>query len=100
MGRSDWEYVFNTFAFGYAIGYRSHLYLFSFSFLPDMFATQTDQRPRFSMHRYHFIERAAGSMNGNFLGIGADLMVNASVQVRSSGPKDQNTSRHIRTLEP
>lgn len=33
------EYVFNTFAFGYAIG-------------------------------YHFIERAMGSMNGNFLGIG------------------------------
>lgn len=39
MGRSDWEYVFNTFAFAYAVG-------------------------------YHFIERATGSMNGNFLGIG------------------------------
>lgn len=39
MGRSDWEYVFNTFAFAYSIG-------------------------------YHFIERATGSMNGNFLGIG------------------------------
>ena len=47
MGRSDWEYVLNTFAFGYAIG-------------------------------YHFIERETGSMNGNFVGIGADLMVNAS----------------------
>lgn len=22
MGRSDWEYVFNTFAFGYAVGYH------------------------------------------------------------------------------
>ena len=22
FGRSDWEYVFNTFAFGYAIGYH------------------------------------------------------------------------------
>ena len=22
LGRSDWEYVFNTFAFGYAIGYH------------------------------------------------------------------------------
>ena len=22
MGRSDWEYVFNTFSFGYAIGYH------------------------------------------------------------------------------
>ena len=41
MGRSDWEYVFNTFAFAYAIG-------------------------------YHFIARAKGSMNGNFLGIGQD----------------------------
>lgn len=39
MGRSDWEYVFNTFCFGYAVGYQ-------------------------------FIERATGSMNGNFLGIG------------------------------
>jgi len=55
MGRSDWEYVFNTFAFGYAIG-------------------------------YHFIERATGSMNGNFLGIGMDLATNASVQVDQSQP--------------
>jgi hypothetical protein len=55
FGRSDWEYVFNTFAFGYAIG-------------------------------YHFIERETGSMNGNFLGIGADLMTNASVQVDQSQP--------------
>jgi hypothetical protein len=55
MGRSDWEYVFNTFAFGYAIG-------------------------------YHFIERATGSMNGNFLGIGQDLATNASVQVDQSQP--------------
>lgn len=55
MGRSDWEYVFNTFAFAYAIG-------------------------------YHFIERATGSMNGNFLGLGADLMTNSSVQVEQSQP--------------
>jgi len=55
MGRSDWEYVFNTFAFAYNIG-------------------------------YHFIERATGSMNGNFLGIGADLMTNASVYVEQSQP--------------
>ena len=55
MGRSDWEYVFNTFAFGYAIG-------------------------------YHFIERATGSMNGNFLGIGQDLATNASIQVDQSQP--------------
>lgn len=53
FGRSDWEYVFNTFAFGYAIG-------------------------------YHFIETPTGSMNGNFLGLGSDLSVNASVQVDAS----------------
>lgn len=55
FGRSDWEYVFNTFAFGYAVG-------------------------------YHFIERATGSMNGNFLGIGMDLATNASVLVEQSQP--------------
>ena len=50
FGRSDWEYVFNTFCFGYAVG-------------------------------YHFIATDTGSMNGNFLGIGADLSINASVLV-------------------
>ena len=50
LGRSDCEYVFNTFAFGYAIG-------------------------------YHFIETSTGSMNGNFLGLGADLAINASVRI-------------------
>lgn len=44
------EYVLNTFAFGYAVGYR-------------------------------FIKSPQGSCNGNFVGIGADLMYNASVQV-------------------
>ena len=53
LGRSDWEYVFNTFSFGYSIG-------------------------------YHFIETSTGSMNGNFLGLGADLAVNASVRVDAS----------------
>jgi len=53
IARSDWEYVFNTFAFGYAIG-------------------------------YHFIQSKAGSCNGNFLGIGADMAVNASVLVDSA----------------
>jgi hypothetical protein len=55
FGRSDWEYVFNTFAFGYAIG-------------------------------YHFIQTPTGEMNGNFLGLGADLMINASVRVDASQP--------------
>jgi len=55
MGRSDWEYVFNTFAFGYAVG-------------------------------YHFIQTKTGAMNGNFLGIGADLALNASVLVDASQP--------------
>jgi Pectate lyase superfamily protein len=53
FGRTDWEYVFNTFAYGYAIG-------------------------------YHFIDTSTGSPNGNFLGIGADIMTNASVLVESS----------------
>ena len=56
MGRSDWEYVLNTFAFGYAIG-------------------------------YHFIETDTGSMNGNFLGIGSDLSINASIQVDGLQPE-------------
>eukprot|EP00118_Oscarella_pearsei_P005828 m.26768 g.26768 ORF g.26768 m.26768 type:complete len:456 (+) comp29501_c0_seq3:37-1404(+) len=50
FARTDWEYVFNTFAFGYAIG-------------------------------YHFTASKDGSCNGNFLGIGADMATNASVQV-------------------
>ena len=53
LARSDWEYVLNTFSFGYAVG-------------------------------YHFIQSATGSCNGNFLGIGADMSVNASVQVDSA----------------
>ena len=56
IGRSDWEYVFNTFAFGYAIG-------------------------------YHFIADTDGTnCNGNFLGIGMDQAINASVQVDSAAP--------------
>ena len=53
MGRSDWEYVFNTFSFAYSIA-------------------------------YHFIETQTGSMNGNFLGIGADYACNASIVVEAS----------------
>jgi hypothetical protein len=41
FGRTDWQYVLNTFCFGYNVGYR-------------------------------FAPTAAGSCNGNFLGIGAD----------------------------
>eukprot|EP00485_Elphidium_margaritaceum_P011224 CAMPEP_0202703668 /NCGR_PEP_ID=MMETSP1385-20130828/16485_1 /ASSEMBLY_ACC=CAM_ASM_000861 /TAXON_ID=933848 /ORGANISM="Elphidium margaritaceum" /LENGTH=428 /DNA_ID=CAMNT_0049361559 /DNA_START=19 /DNA_END=1302 /DNA_ORIENTATION=- len=55
FGRSDWEYVLNTFSFGYAIG-------------------------------YHFIETPTGSMNGNFVGIGADYACNASIVVDQSQP--------------
>jgi len=55
LGRSDWEYVLNTFSFGYAIG-------------------------------YHFIATDSGAMNGNFVGIGADLAVNASVYVEDLQP--------------
>lgn len=55
VGRSDWQYFLNTFAYGYAVG-------------------------------YHFIETPAGSCNGNFLGIGADLSINASVKVEQGQP--------------
>eukprot|EP00040_Diaphanoeca_grandis_P005986 m.35433 g.35433 ORF g.35433 m.35433 type:complete len:513 (-) comp17137_c0_seq2:102-1640(-) len=55
FARSDWEYVINTFAYAYAVG-------------------------------YHFIERASGGMNGNFVGIGADASTNASVLVEQSHP--------------
>mmetsp|Transcript_19379 Transcript_19379/g.74422 ORF Transcript_19379/g.74422 Transcript_19379/m.74422 type:complete len:458 (-) Transcript_19379:727-2100(-) len=55
VGRSDWQYFFNTFAYGYAVG-------------------------------YHFIETTSGSCNGNFLGIGADLSINASVKVEQGQP--------------
>lgn len=55
FARSDWEYVFNTFAFGYSVG-------------------------------YHFIKTSSGSMNGNFLGIGADLMTKAAVLIDDSQP--------------
>ena len=55
FARSDWEYVLNTFCYGYSIG-------------------------------YHFIARASGGMNGNFLGIGADASTNASVFVEKAHP--------------
>jgi len=35
---------------------------------------------------YHFISSSTGSCNGNFLGIGADMMANASVQVDAADP--------------
>jgi len=47
--------MFDTFAFGYAIG-------------------------------YHFVKSDAGQCNGNFLGIGADMMANASVRVEAADP--------------
>jgi len=55
IARTDWEYMFNTFAFGYAIG-------------------------------YHFVKSETGACNGNFLGIGADMMANASVLVEAADP--------------
>jgi len=54
FGRSDWQYVLNTFCFGYNIGYK-------------------------------FIQTAAGTCNGNFLGIGADDCY-TSVVVEDSAP--------------
>ena len=54
FGRSDWQYVLNTFCFGYNIGYK-------------------------------FIQTAAGTCNGNFLGIGADDCY-TSLVVEDSAP--------------
>jgi hypothetical protein len=54
FGRSDWQYVLNTFCFGYNIGYK-------------------------------FIQTAAGTCNGNFLGIGADDCF-TSLAVEDSAP--------------
>ena len=54
FGRSDWQYVLNTFCWGWRIG-------------------------------YHFFESSSGATNGNFLGIGAD-MVAISVLVESTQP--------------
>jgi len=55
MARTDWEYMLNTFAFGYAIG-------------------------------YHFVKSDSGQCNGNFLGIGVDMAVNASIVVEAADP--------------
>ena len=55
---------------------------------------------------YHFIQTATGSMNGNFLGIGADLAVNASVQVEALQPpgllitNGEFTSFHSSQFDP
>lgn len=54
FARTDWQYVLNTFCFGYAVGYK-------------------------------FSASAAGSCNGNFLGIGADSCVRP-VLVEQSQP--------------
>jgi len=35
---------------------------------------------------YHFITSSSGTVNGNFLGIGADLMTIASVMVEGAQP--------------
>eukprot|EP00117_Sycon_ciliatum_P040126 scpid60588/ scgid29543/ len=55
FGHTNWQYVFNTFAFGYAVGYR-------------------------------FLDAETGACNGNFLGIGADMMANSSVLVDNVKP--------------
>ncbi len=54
FGRSDWQYVLNTFCFGYKMGYK-------------------------------FERTAAGTCNGNFVGIGADDCF-TSVLVEDSAP--------------
>ena len=57
FGRSDWEYALYTSAF---VGARGRI------FCPGL----GDQFPRHVAIGYHFIDRKAGSMNGNFLSTG------------------------------
>lgn len=57
VGRSDWEYFFNTFVFSMSIGYR--------------FITSP---------------KGDGASNGNYVGIGADACQNASVWVDAADP--------------
>ena len=55
LARTDWQYVFNTFCFGYGVGYK-------------------------------FSSSAAGSANGNFLGLGADSCQRAVVVEQAQPP--------------
>lgn len=53
---------------------------------------------------YHFIASDAGVCNGNFLGIGADMVANASVQVEAADPSgilcEHALARSLRPLTP
>lgn len=71
FGRSDWEYVFNTFCFACMV--LAVFVCFCLIFLNHLDA-----------YGYHFVETPTGTMNGNFLGLGADYACNASVQVDAS----------------
>jgi hypothetical protein len=55
FGRTDWEYVLNTFCFGAKVGYK-------------------------------FVQTPHGTVNGNFLGIGADWCERAILVEQSQGP--------------
>lgn len=89
MGRSDWECTFRGLADDHG---RNHP-LFSClcggrrdarSDHNHSFHCSTDVFNTFAFayaYGYHFVETPTGTMNGNFLGIGADYACNASVQV-------------------
>lgn len=55
FGRTDWEYVMNTFCYGAKVG-------------------------------YHFIQTPTGTVNGNFMGIGADWCERAILVDQSQPP--------------
>lgn len=55
FGRTDWEYVFNTFCYGGKVGYK-------------------------------FVQTPNGSVNGNFLGIGADWCRRSMLVEQSQAP--------------
>lgn len=69
IARSDWEYVFNTFAFGYKIGYH-------------FIATEAGAWYANDGWNCDIMSWS----NGNFVGIGADDMYEAAVLVDASQP--------------
>lgn len=82
FGRSDWEYVLNTFVSKKRLQPSSHA--------PgccegSVRASRLVQAFGYAVG-YHFIQTSTGSMNGNFVGLGADLAVNASVLVDATQP--------------
>lgn len=94
LGRSDWEYVFNTFAFAYAYGYH---FIETPTGSMNGWVIAEAGRCRCGQRSVTFLcmcqnHLARSSASGdsmpfrNFLGIGADYACNASVQIDAAQP--------------